>query len=351
MSAVRPIRTGWRAPSPVAQGLAWATVTILIAASWPVVTRLGITRQALSPLELATLRYAAAGLLFLPVLLRMRRTLPLSAWLEGAILAACQGAPLAILIGTGLQHAPAAHASALTLGLMPAITVLILAALGTRPTGRAILGSTIVAFGGIALAGVDLAAGGGALMGYAMFVAAAIMGSIYFVRLRRSGLTPVQGAAFVAVFSGVGSALALACMDGMDGLVAAGLPAISFQVLFQGVLVGGVSLITLNRAIALLGAAPATLCLSLVPAVTTLLGTLVLGERPLPVETAAIAAMVCGAALFGIPRPAGAGGPSGTPPNTVASVENQAMGTGLLQSLLGAARRRKTDPATLEVTV
>ncbi|WP_426958466.1 EamA family transporter [Muricoccus radiodurans] len=281
----------------VLRGLTAATVTVLIVAAWPVMMRLGITRQALSPLQLTTLRYAISGLLFLPLLPILCRGLDARAWREGLVLSILQGAPLAMLIGEGLRYAPAAHASALTLGLLPVFTLLLQAALGERPSRRAIGGAAIVALGGAALATAHIVGGGKAVAGHALFILAALMGAGYFVRLRRSGLTSWQGAAFVAVFSGFGATLALLWTGGLDGIVALCSAGLATQALFQGVLVGAVALVTVNRVVALLGAAAATLSLALVPVVAAVLGLLVLGEVPLLAELAAMGAMVVGAAL------------------------------------------------------
>ncbi|MBP0491816.1 DMT family transporter [Pararoseomonas indoligenes] len=285
------------APAGMLRGLLWASLAVLIAATYPVITRLGVTRQAMTPLELATLRFVVAAVVLSPVLVAMLRRLDRRGWTEAALLTLCQGTPLATLIAGGLALAPAAHGSALTLGLMPAITILLRSAGGERFAPRALVGATLIAAGAACLAGLDMQAGGGSLLGHGMFVLAAVMGSTYFLRLRRSGFTATEGAAIVAGLSAVGGVLALALIGGLGRLAQVAPGDLLLQAVFQGVLVGVAAMVALNQAIVLLGPTAATVCLSLVPATAALLALPVLGEASSLGEWLAFAAMVLGAAL------------------------------------------------------
>ncbi|MCR0981502.1 DMT family transporter [Roseomonas populi] len=283
------------------RGLAWALVAVLVAATYPAITRMGVTQQAMTPLELATLRFLVAGAVLLPVFIPCALRLDRRGWAEAALLAFCQGTPLAALIAAGLVHAPAAHGAALTLGLMPAITLLLGLVAGRRPGRNAALGAVLIAAGAALLAVADAGDGGSALLGYGMFVLAAVMGGIYFVRLRASGFTAAQGAAFVAVLSGLGGLAALAVTGRLPHLAQVAPHALLVQAGFQGLLVGVLTMVALNRAIALLGPAPATVCLSLVPGVAAAIAVPLLGEVPSPEALTAIAAMVAGAVLSTLP--------------------------------------------------
>ncbi|HEY8612881.1 MAG TPA: DMT family transporter [Roseomonas sp.] len=291
------------------RGLGWAFVAVAVAATYPAITRLGVTQQAMKPLELATLRYVVAGIVLLPILLRSWRRLGRRDWAEACILAFCQGTPLAALIAAGLAHAPAAHGAALTLGLMPAVTLLLGLAAGRRPTRYAALGAAVIAAGAGGLALLDLGHGGSALVGHAMFVAAALMGAIYFMRLRASGFDALEGAAFVAVLSGAGGVVALAVMGDLAHVARIAPETLAVQAVFQGLLVGVLTMVAMNRAIALLGPTQATVCLSLVPAAATLVAILLLGEIPSGLEMLAIAGMVAGAILSALPSSLTTGGP------------------------------------------
>ena len=294
--------------SPRSSGLAWAALAVVIVAAYPSITRLGVTHQAMTPMELATLRYAVAGLVLLPCL--HARGLSRRQWAEAGILAFCQGTPLAALIAAGLALAPAAHGAALTLGLMPAVTLLLGLFAGRQPSAMAGVGAAVIAAGALGLALQDLGAGGSALSGHAMFVLAALMGAVYFLRLRGSGFSSAQGAAFVAVLSGAGGVAALALMGDLPRLARLAPETLVFQAVFQGLLVGVLASFAMNRAIALLGPVPATICMSLVPVAAALFAIPVLGEVPSPAEAGAIACMAAGAVLSaGSPLFARAAGP------------------------------------------
>ncbi|SHI42958.1 EamA-like transporter family protein [Roseomonas rosea] len=290
-------------------GLAWAVVTVTVAAAYPAITRLGVTQQAMTPMELATLRYVVAGLVLFPVLLASWRRFGRADWAEACILALCQGTPLAALIATGLSYAPASHGAALTLGLMPAATLVFAMAAGRYPSRAAAFGAAVIAFGAVALSLLEIGGGGSALIGHAMFVLAALMGATYFTRLRASGFTALEGAAFVAVLSGAGGVLALAVMGDLPQMLRIAPRTLLLQAVFQGLLVGVLTMVAMNRAIALLGAAQATVCMSLVPAGAAALAVPVLGEVPSGPEMLAIGTMVVGAILSALPGSPAAVGP------------------------------------------
>ncbi|WP_159346742.1 DMT family transporter [Roseomonas harenae] len=285
------------AASPRLRGLVWALLAVTVAAAHPALTRLGVTQQAMTPLELATLRYGVAGVVLAPVLLHSAGRLTRRDWREGCILACCQGTPLAALIAMGLIYAPAAHGAALTLGLMPAITLLLGLIGGRHPARHAWAGAAVIAAGAILLTLLDLGAGGSALIGHGMFVVAAVMGGIYFMRLRGSGFSAMEGAAFVAVLSGLGGVVVLALTGGVSHFLRIAPETLMVQAVFQGLLVGVLTMVAMNRVIALLGSTEATVCLSLVPAMAALFAIPVLGEVPTVTEAIAIGAMVVGALL------------------------------------------------------
>lgn len=292
-----------RAGSPRLRGLLWAILALAIASAFPVVTRLGVTGQGVTPLQIAVLRYGIAGLILLPVLVMAARSLGPAAWAEGALLAALQGTPLALLVSYALIHTPAAHGSALTLGLMPAAILVVCGLGGARASRNVVLGAAIIAAGALALT-LLTHSDGEPLIGHAMLVAAAFLGAGYFVRLRRSGFTALQGAAFVAVFSGIGGGIALLVVEGPGPIAALDARTLLFQATYQGVLSGVVWIVAMNRSIALLGAAPAAVFLSLVPGFAAALAVPALGEVPSLGDALALGTMVAGAVLSASARSA-----------------------------------------------
>jgi len=72
---------------------------------------------------------------------------------------------------------------------------------------------------------------------------------------------------------------------------------LTFQALYQGLLMGAVSLFSLSRAIVILGATRAAACISLVPVLGTTIGAFALGEWPSLTEWLAVGAISLGVLL------------------------------------------------------
>jgi drug/metabolite transporter (DMT)-like permease len=301
----------------MAAGVFWALLTVLIWSGWPSFTRLSVT-AALSPQDLVALRYAVGGILLLPALVRRRGHLPLKGWREGLILAFCQGAPLALLVTIGVRYAPAGHMAALSPGLLPLFAATF-GAVFYREHLSAIrrLGLALIVAGAFAMAGLSLKTlSSGIWRGDLLFMCAGFMGSIYAVRMRRSGLSAMDGAALIGVYSMLFYLpLYAALWWPSSGLTAAPVDELLFQAAYQGVLMGFVSLFSLSRAIVILGATRAAAFISLVPVLGTLLGAVILGEMPSAIDGAAVISISLGvffaAGGFQAPQLAKAKGESG----------------------------------------
>jgi drug/metabolite transporter (DMT)-like permease len=162
---------------PALRGTLWGLVAVAIWGLYLAAARAGVT-AGIAPADLAFLRYATAGLILLPWLLRHApRGAAGIGWRRAAALTLLAG-PLFILLGTtGFRFAPLAHGAvvqpaALTLG-----GVLLGAwVLGDRLTPMRLLGSAVILAGLAGIAGPGLLAGGpGALLGDAFFAAAGLM--------------------------------------------------------------------------------------------------------------------------------------------------------------------------------
>jgi drug/metabolite transporter (DMT)-like permease len=258
-------------------GLCCAAVMMLIWAAYPVVTRLAVT-QTLAPQDLFALRFGISGLVLAPYLARLAPALPRGAWVQGLGLALCQGLVAALLIG-GLALAPASHAAALVQGAMPAWVLVVGAlCLGRRPPRLAARAIGLIAAGVVALvAGAALDAR--VLRGDGLFLLASLLAGGYVLQARRYRLPPTAAAAFVAVYTAVGF-LPGYLLSGTAGLAGVTAGELAFQALYQGVLVGVVSFIALNRAIALLGGTTASAFVAAVPVLTALIAAPALGEWP-----------------------------------------------------------------------
>ncbi|MFN7308544.1 MAG: EamA family transporter, partial [Alphaproteobacteria bacterium] len=182
-------------------GSLWASLTVIVWSAWPAFTRLAVT-ESVTPPDIVLLRYGIGGLILLPVLLRLAGTMPRHAWLEGLWFALLQGAPLAMLTTQGLALAPAGHLT-LSTGLMPLFTSLLCfyfldeAISRLRKFGLALITLGALAIGGVSISSIHLDYWKGDIL----FVCAGMMGSVYLLRMRRSGLSALQGAALLSVYS------------------------------------------------------------------------------------------------------------------------------------------------------
>src|ERR1700730_5153385 len=92
------------------RGALYGLAAVSIWAGWIVVARLGL-RTTLTPWDIAALRFAVAGVLLLPYLLRKGLAIERLGWL-GVVALMLGGAPTVLLANAGLLFAPAAHAGA-----------------------------------------------------------------------------------------------------------------------------------------------------------------------------------------------------------------------------------------------
>jgi drug/metabolite transporter (DMT)-like permease len=277
----------------------WALLTVVIWSAWPSYTRLSIT-TTLSAQDLVALRYAIGGLLFLPVLIHGARRISPRGWREGLTLAFLQGAPLAMLVTLGLRFAPAGHMAALSPGLLPLFAASVgYVFLNERLSSTRICGIALIGFGALALVLVSVGVlTGSAWKGDVLFVCAGFMGATYAVRMRRSGLSALEGAALISVYSMLLYLPLYATLWLPSSSLFAVSPAeLLFQGFYQGFLMGAVSLFSLSRAIVALGATRATAFISLVPVFGSALGAAILGEVPSIIEDAAIVCISLGVFL------------------------------------------------------
>jgi drug/metabolite transporter (DMT)-like permease len=79
---------------------------------------------------------------------------------------------------------------------------------------------------------------------------------------------------------------------------------IALEIVYQGVLMSGVAIVTSNRAVSLLGSSAATVIIALPPAVAAILSIPVLRETPSLAVAKAIAVIVLGVLLAAKPAPA-----------------------------------------------
>jgi drug/metabolite transporter (DMT)-like permease len=257
-------------------------------------------QRTLTPWDLAAIRFAVAGPLLLPVLLR--HGLPTAAgigWGRATVLAIAAGAPFTLAVYAGLTFAPAGHGAVIVPGATPVVsTLLVWLWHGARPSATRLAGVVTIVLGLVLVSWQDfwgVGHGGLVWIGDLFFTAAALVWGVFPALTRRWQVDPLRGAAVVWT-------LALAYLPiyvlvfGVRFLHAP--PGeIVLQGLYQGVGVAIVALVLYAWAIRVLGPSHGSLFMPLVPVLGVLLAVPTLGEIPTAVQLAGMVAVSAGMAL------------------------------------------------------
>lgn len=261
-------------------GALFGLASVTIWAGWMSITRLGVT-SSLGVYDVTMLRYATAGLVLLPVLLRPGLGLDKAKPWQLLVMIAGAGAPYAVVAGFGLRTTPAGEAGVLIPGVMPLFVALISAvALRERFSMQRKVGYALILASVALIAGVGAVATGlGSGIGHLLCMAGAFMWACYAVALRKSGLGALHAVAVVSV----GSALLYLPLYGLlHGFTAFDAPLrdVVFQAVYQGVFATVISLFLFARSVALLGASAGAAFGACVPVMAALMAIPILGEYP-----------------------------------------------------------------------
>ena len=295
-------------PSRVGQFVDGAGCAIAAASIWAgslVMMRLGVTTRLSAP-DLTALRFATAGPVLLPIVLRRGLAIDHLGWSGFAAVVSGAGAPVALVIGAALLFAPVAHAGALYQGTVP-LAVACFAAIVLKERIATIrkAGLVFVLCGGSMIGGLGLSSfGGRQTIGHLLFLFATCMTACYTVAIRRARIDGLHAAAIAAGVSVlVYLPVYLACFE--NGLFTVPMADLVFQALYQGVLTATISLALYGRAIRLLGASNAAAFVALGPIMAALMAIPALGEWPSNIVWGAILIIAIGVYLAsGGPLPA-----------------------------------------------
>lgn len=259
--------------------------------------RLGVTTR-LSTTDLAALRFAVAGLLLFPTVLRRGLAISRLGWPGFAAVVIGAGAPVPLVIGMGLAFAPAAQAGALFQGVVPlAVACLAAIVLGEHVSSIRKVGLLLIVCGAVMIVGLSMSSlTGRQSIGHIFFLSSAFMWACYTVSIRRVGIDGLHAAAIAAVVSLL-FYLPVYFVFFENDLFSKPTADLVIQALYQGVLVAVISLALYGRAIRLLGASKAAAFVALGPTMTALMGIPVLGEWPSSVIWAAIVIITAGVYL------------------------------------------------------
>ena len=291
--------------SAYTRGAIYGLCAVCIWAAFIVVSRLGV-RTSLTPWDVAAIRFAVAGILLSPYLMRRGLALDRLGWTGVVAITAGCGAPMVLLVNAGLLFAPAAHGGALFPGVMP-LTVAILAAivLGEAFTSRKTLGLVLIMLGAVGI----VWASGGTIgtrqnIGHLLFLCAGLAWAGYTVAMRRARLDGLHAAAIAAGVSLI-VYIPIYAVLARGSLFVAPAFDVALQAVVQGILTAIVALLLYGRMVDLLGATAGAAFVALTPATTALLGIPVLGEWPSAIDWIAITVITLGVYLAsGGPLPA-----------------------------------------------
>jgi drug/metabolite transporter (DMT)-like permease len=271
LSADRDTRllTGWAA----------AICTVIIWAFWMVGTRHAVTHD-LPPAAIGILRFAVPAILLSPIAWRSGLFPKGLSWPVGLGLLG-SGAPFFLIVAMGMQFAPAADIGPLLPGTMPLFVALIAwLVFGERLGSLRVAGFGLILTGVLCIGGRGLLESGtGAWRGHLLLLTGACLWGIYTHAYRRSGLSALQAAALVGLWSVLilvplgAPALAGAISRGLAGPIV-------LQAVIQGLMSGVLGIVLYGLAIDRLGASRAAAISPLGPVLATLIAVPVLGEIP-----------------------------------------------------------------------
>ena len=281
--------------SPVRLGLLGALVTVAIWTTWITASRMAMGGATpLDPSLLAFIRFGTAAVLLSPLWLRFR-LIPRGASPLALIGLLFAGLPYQFLVLQGFHYAPAAEGGPLLTGSLPLFIALIQALLLREKLGLGrVLGVMFITAGVAFIVGVGLLNfGAGTWRGHLLILAASLSWSLYTVAFRYSGLSGLQAAAFVGLWS-VLLLLPFAGFRILDAWQATSAPVLVQQFLIQGLLAGVIALLTYMAALKHIGAANTTAVTALVPVTITIAAVFFLGESPRLLELMGCTLVVAG---------------------------------------------------------
>jgi drug/metabolite transporter (DMT)-like permease len=290
-------------PAPrIAIGIVAGLLGILIYAGQFVITRWSIQRT-LTLWDVAALRFAVAGALMLPLLMRYGfRDAAGIGWRRAIVVGITVGAPYTLLLFAGLTLAPAAHGAVIISGGTPIMSALLVSLwFGERLSAGRIAGLATIFIGLLLVGWPSLFDGGHGYVwvGDLLLLGASALWGAFTALTRRWQVDPLRGAAVVWV-------LALAYLPfyvalAPTRLLTAPPGEVVFQATYQGIGVAVLALFLYTYATRALGPTSASLFMPLIPVIAVLLGIPVLGEVPSAVQLVGIVVVSAGMVLATIP--------------------------------------------------
>lgn len=249
-----------------------------------------------TPVDLLVHRYVWSGIAFLPLVFRAGISdLCGIGWGRGLALMVLGGPVMALISYTGFLFVPLGHGSVIqpssaTLG------GLLLAALFLNETISASrLAGALLIVAGLGVIGAESIGhiGADGVLGDLIFVLTGFMFAGFGALLRHWRVSAVSAALVINVLSLLLLPIYLAT-GGLARIAAISLRENAIQALAQGVLAGPAALYLFAVSVQRLGVARAAVFPAIVPALTLLVGWLLLGEPPTALQAAGLVTVLCG---------------------------------------------------------
>lgn len=266
--------------SPSLQGMLWGGGAVTIWGLYLAFARANVS-QGILPVDLAFVRYATAGLIMLPWLVRhLRATQRQMTLSKAAILTLLAGPPFILVGASGFKFSPLSHGSVIQPAAITIAGLLLGSALlGDALTRPRVIGAAVILTGLALVAGpAALTGGASGVFGDAMFATAGIIWALFSVLSRRWSVSPIAATAVVSVLSALVYTPVFLAGRGVDALLALPIGTLFQLVIIHGVLSGVIAVYAFGRAVELLGASRAAAFPALVPVIATIAGVLIIGE-------------------------------------------------------------------------
>jgi drug/metabolite transporter (DMT)-like permease len=281
--------------TPALLGVASGVGAALFWALGFVATRHGL-KAGFTPADLLMHRFLWSGLAFLPLVVRAGLgNLCGIGWGRGLVLMVLGGPVMSLISYTGFLFVPLGHGSVIQPSCATLGGLLLAAALLRERISFSRLLGAVVIVGGLAVIGAESMGhiGLSGVQGDLIFVLTGFMFAGFGTLLRYWSVSAFSAAAVINVLS-----LSLfplyAALGGLGRVAAIGLGENALQALAQGILAGPAAMYLFAFSIQLLGVARAAVFPAIVPALTLLVGWLLLGEPPTALQAAGLVTVLSG---------------------------------------------------------
>lgn len=258
-------------------------------------TRHGL-KVGFTPVDLLVHRYVWSGIVFLPLVLRAGISdLCGIGWGRGLALMVLGGPVMALISYAGFMFVPLGHGSVIQPSCATLGGLLLAAVFLKEQISASRLVGALVIVGGLGVIGAESIGhiGADGVQGDLIFVLTGLMFAGFGALLRHWRVSAVSAALVINVLSLLLLPVYLAT-GGIARLAAIGISENAIQALAQGVLAGPGALYLYAVSVQRLGVGRAAVFPAIVPALTLLVGWLLLGEAPTTLQLAGLGTVLCG---------------------------------------------------------